>query len=255
MAKIIEEIMNRELFSLRPEDDVDDAMGYLIAMGIKGAPVVDARGRPLGVVSMQDLAWSRGGPKVSDRMTSPAVSVMPKTSVRDAARLLAEHGIHRAPVVDAAGQAIGMVSILDLLRAMLGVPVAHPDTFPHYDDATGLVWTDDALLDLDHASVAPDGPGLLVLRIGGANMAEADVWAETANNLRARVHDLVSLPQTDSRLSALLRRFPTDLRFRCARVTDSEERERVLADIRQRIEDWTAPSSRPPSLQPHTAAR
>lgn len=51
----------------------------------------------------------------ADVMTAPAVSVPPQATVRDAAALLLRHRISAAPVVDAAGVPIGMVSEGDLL--------------------------------------------------------------------------------------------------------------------------------------------
>jgi CBS domain-containing protein len=241
MARRVDEIMNRELFSLRPDDDVDDARGYLFALGITGAPVVDARGAPLGVISLRDLMRERAGRKVSERMSRPAVRVLPSTLVRDAARVMAERGFHRLPVIDPDGRAVGMLSLLDVVRAMIGVPVSHPDTFPHFDRETGLTWSDDAPFDLDHAQFAPDGPGVLVLRLGGPNLPESDVWVEATNNARARVHDLLSLPQVNRRLTALLQRFPSDLRFRAAPDWDAEHRAMVAERIRARITDWTKP--------------
>jgi CBS domain-containing protein len=45
-----------------------------------------------------------------DLMTKPVVTVSPDTPVNEVARILLDHGIGAAPVVDAAGVAIGMVS-------------------------------------------------------------------------------------------------------------------------------------------------
>jgi predicted transcriptional regulator len=241
MARRVEEIMNRELFSLRPEDDVNDARGYLLALGVTGAAVVDARGTPVGTVSLGDLVREHGGPTVLDRAKQPAVGVLPTALVRDAARLMAERGLQRVPVVDPDERVIGMVSLIDVVRALVGVPVSHPDTFPHYDSETRLTWTDDTPLDLDHAAFAPDGPGVLVLRLGGPNLPESDVWVEASNNVRARVHDLLSLPQVNRSLTGLLQRFPSDLRFRAASDPDPEHRAMTAERIRARISDWTRP--------------
>ena len=49
-----------------------------------------------------------------DLMTKPVVTVSPDTPVNEVARILLDHGIAAAPVVDAAGIAIGMVSGGDL---------------------------------------------------------------------------------------------------------------------------------------------
>ncbi len=56
---------------------------------------------------------------VRELMTSPAVTVRPHATVKEAARLLTEHGITALPVVDARGALIGVVSEADLIRDTL----------------------------------------------------------------------------------------------------------------------------------------
>jgi CBS domain-containing protein len=55
--------------------------------------------------------------KASDVMTSPAVSLEPDTPVPEAADLLSSHGFTAAPVLDADGRLVGMVSEADLVRS------------------------------------------------------------------------------------------------------------------------------------------
>lgn len=54
--------------------------------------------------------------KASDIMNTDVVTVHPRTSVREAAALLAEHRVTSMPVLDDDGAIIGIVSELDLLR-------------------------------------------------------------------------------------------------------------------------------------------
>ena len=59
--------------------------------------------------------------RATDVMTPTVISVDPDTTVQDLATLLSERGISGAPVVDAAGRMIGIVSEGDLLhRTELG---------------------------------------------------------------------------------------------------------------------------------------
>ena len=53
---------------------------------------------------------------VREVMTSPAVTVHPDASVKEAARRLTEHGITAMPVVDALGALVGVVSEADVIR-------------------------------------------------------------------------------------------------------------------------------------------
>jgi len=53
--------------------------------------------------------------KVSALMSHPVVTVTPDASIKDAARLLVTHGISALPVVDSAGELVGIISEADLL--------------------------------------------------------------------------------------------------------------------------------------------
>ncbi|SEF55829.1 CBS domain-containing protein [Thermomonospora echinospora] len=53
---------------------------------------------------------------VREAMTSPVVTVPPSATVRQAIRVLYEHDITAAPVVDGTGAVIGIVSEMDLMR-------------------------------------------------------------------------------------------------------------------------------------------
>lgn len=229
MARLVSEIMNSEVFHLRPDDEIDHALRYLEGLGISGAPVMDRSGELVGVVSLKDLI-KRGGARVSERMSHPAVSVGPRDSIQLAAALVAEGGYRRLPVVDEQGALVGVVSALDLLRGLLGVPVTHPDAFPHYDRETGLNWTDDRRLELDQLDTAPDGPGILMLRVGGKGASERALWSEPSRNVRQRLYELLQEPERHPMLQRLLQRHPGQLRFRVASLPDPAVRHRALSD-------------------------
>lgn len=53
--------------------------------------------------------------KVTEIMSQPVVTVTPGTGIKTAAELLVEHGISALPVVDSAGQLVGIVSEADLI--------------------------------------------------------------------------------------------------------------------------------------------
>jgi CBS domain-containing protein len=226
MAKRVEEIMNRELFWVGPDERAETVLGYILALGITGVPVLDRERRPLGMVSFRDLAWGQGA-RVDERMHRPALTVRADASIEAAARLIAETGFHRLPVVDAQGRAAGVVSVLDVLRGMIGAPAPHPAQFPHYDGERGLVWTDDTPLEMDRIEAAPEAPGVLLLVQGGANVVDHIVWAEAARDLRRRLLDLLSMPQNGTpQLARILER--QNVRFRAAAV-DEPARAQAIA--------------------------
>src|SRR5262249_1008204 len=136
MAAIVEEIMNRELFSVRPDESCEPVLRYLHLLGVSGAPVLDAEGRPVGMITLRDFLEPKQGSLVREPMTAPALTVPAKASIAEAGRRMAEAADHHLVAVDEHGRAVGFVSALDVVRGLLGMPSAHPSQFPHYDKAT-----------------------------------------------------------------------------------------------------------------------
>ncbi len=228
MATKVREIMNRELFSVRPEESVTTVLEGILSLGITGAPVLSGDGRPLGLVSLRDLLGTRAGETVRERMTCPAVTIADEARIEEAGRRLSDTGYHRLVVIDRTGKAVGIVSAVDVIRGLLGLPAAHPAAFPHLDDETGLVWSDDAFLDAKRMPRLPEGPGLVVLVHGGAGVPERVVWAESCNDVRSRLHEMLSRPQ-EGLLGAWLDH--GSLRFRTAVHPDHDRRQRALEAI------------------------
>ena len=54
---------------------------------------------------------------VGERMTKPAITIRPETSMPDALDLMRKEHIRRLPVVDKRGQLVGIVTEADLLKA------------------------------------------------------------------------------------------------------------------------------------------
>src|SRR5580704_3783709 len=54
--------------------------------------------------------------RAMDVMTGNVITVTPETPVQDLAKILSQHGISGAPVVDAANRLVGIVSEGDLLH-------------------------------------------------------------------------------------------------------------------------------------------
>lgn len=52
-----------------------------------------------------------------DYMSTPVITISPETGVQEALRLLRQHKIRRLPVVNAAGELVGIISERDLLYA------------------------------------------------------------------------------------------------------------------------------------------
>ena len=233
MAVRVAEIMNRELFHVRSDESLDDALGYIVSLGITGAPVVDAEGRPVGMLSFRDAFPPAPGRSVAERMTQPVATVTGSTSIEEAGGLMAESGYHRLVVIDERGRAVGIVSALDVVRGLLGMPTRHPAQFPHYDEVSHLVWSDDAPLEAPQAEAAPDGAGVLLLVERERGASDRAVWVEATRNLRARLHDLVTQPQTANPALARVLDRPR-LGFRLAKTEGLTHAQHVADELLRR---------------------
>lgn len=242
MARFVSEVMNSELLGLSPEEGVQDAAHLILDMGITGAPVVDGGGRALGMVSLRDLIRPGPARTVSGVMTSPIETIGPDVTLEEAGRILSDTGRHRLVVADEENRVLGMLSSLDLIRGLLGLPAGHPQGFSHFDAYTELVWTDDTALDEAHLTVAPEGPGVFQLVHGPAGVPDQPVWIEAAFNVRSRLVDLITAPDMQGR--SLMQLLDLDgLRFRAARCEDPHHRERAVALLRAEMRHGPIPSS------------
>ena len=80
---LVRNAMNPELFHLRPSDSVEDALRGLLAFGITGAPVLDGGSRPVGMLSLRELAQRRTGQTVSEIMATPALTIGHEATVAE----------------------------------------------------------------------------------------------------------------------------------------------------------------------------
>ena len=120
----VSELMTRSVVTLSPEETLAQAADTLGSLNVSGAPVCDAEQRLVGVFSKSDLVGrlieGRLDPsaKVGGHMSPAAVTVQPDDDIRKATDLMAERSIHRLVVVDAEQRVVGIVSPLDILKAI-----------------------------------------------------------------------------------------------------------------------------------------
>ena len=116
----ISDVMTRDVFTLAASTPAETAARELSVRGFTGAPVRDARGRLVGVLSRSDLADPERNPggiaakEVQDLMTPALFTLDPAQSVACAARLMVREGIGRVVVMDR-GQMVGIVTSSDIL--------------------------------------------------------------------------------------------------------------------------------------------
>jgi CBS domain-containing protein len=143
------DLMTTEVVTVPPSTPATSLARLLADRGISAAPVTDAEGRLLGIVTEADLlrrlagaedkpaGWLRRlfrdpdrqaeqyarthGKEARDVMTEDVVTVGPDATAEHCARLMEERRVKRLPVVGD-GRLVGVVSRADLLRAVLEPP-------------------------------------------------------------------------------------------------------------------------------------
>lgn len=120
----VEDIMTKNVMTVAPGTKLDDLAWGLTQKGVSGAPVQDAGGHILGLVTKSDLADPARpnklhGATAEDVMSPFVFAVNAGDSVLDAAKRMVETGSHRLVVVNAEGHLAGIVSTMDVVRALV----------------------------------------------------------------------------------------------------------------------------------------
>ena len=106
--------MMTQFATLTPEAHVEDAVQTLLRSSQTDFPVVDAAGKPVGVLGRSDLirALNHLGPaaRVADAMTTDVPAIGQRRCLDEAFRLLQERSAAAVAVVDDSGRLVGLVT-------------------------------------------------------------------------------------------------------------------------------------------------
>lgn len=137
------DVMTRDVVFVRDTSPLKDVAELMAEHRVSGVPVLDADDQVVGVISetnffremaggsaknfMEVVADCLGGRVcmaaparrmvAREIMSSPALTVTESTSVVEAANLFTTNRVNRAPVVNAEGRLIGIVSRADIVRS------------------------------------------------------------------------------------------------------------------------------------------
>jgi CBS domain-containing protein len=131
------QIKGTQIFSVAPADSVLRAIEIMATRHV-GALLVMQEGALLGIISERDYARkvilknrSSHDTPVSDIMSSPAVSVTPDDTVHHCMQLMTDGRFRHLPVVRS-GRVVGMLSIGDLVKAVIQEQSQHIEQLERY---------------------------------------------------------------------------------------------------------------------------
>lgn len=137
------DLMTAPVHCAGQEMDLIQTATLLAEKGISGAPVVDGKGKIVGVVSEKDFLAGMGAGRtgsfmqviahclkdkgcvatpfrnriVRDIMTAPAVTAAPDISIANISALFTEKNINRLPIVGSDGRPVGIVTRANLVSS------------------------------------------------------------------------------------------------------------------------------------------
>lgn len=149
MSKQVAQFMTPNPQTVSPETPLQAAIQLLANNRISGLPVVDNAGKLVGILSDTDLMWQETGADpppyimfldsviflqnparyekelhkslgqtVGEVMSDKPVTIAPDQTLREAAKLMHDKNVRRLPVLDEAGQVVGILTHGDIIRAM-----------------------------------------------------------------------------------------------------------------------------------------
>lgn len=148
----VHEIMQRDIAMIPVGTTYADVMSFLLAHEISGAPVVDAAGKLVGIVSEKDLlrilypyyesyylnpeqytdhdqreqkTVRIGTRPVEEFMSRDIITVHPDMPIMRAGSIMLSRGIHRLPVMQD-GVLVGIITRRDLHRKLMEIYTVNP---------------------------------------------------------------------------------------------------------------------------------
>ncbi len=146
---LAKDIMTRDVISVRPEENVENAARIMMDNKISGIPVVDEHNHVVGIITEKDLMIKASELKVpfyltlfdsiiflenpirfnnnlkkytasnvKGAMTAKVYSVEEDAPISDVVSMMQKHSINRVPVLRH-GKLIGIISRNDILKAMV----------------------------------------------------------------------------------------------------------------------------------------
>ena len=115
----VEDYMTRDVATVSPDDTVADVARRIAESDDhSGFPVCDGR-HVEGFISARDLLLEADHEPIFKVMTTDLLVAHPEMKLTDAARVILRSGVRRMPVVNDAGNLVGIISNTDVIRSQI----------------------------------------------------------------------------------------------------------------------------------------
>jgi IMP dehydrogenase len=116
---LVKDYMTTDVATVSPDDTVAEVARRIVESdGHNGFPVCDGR-HVEGFVSARDLLQADDDALIFTVMVEDIIVAHPEMKVTDAARVILRSGIQKLPVVDDAGNLVGIISNTDVIRSQI----------------------------------------------------------------------------------------------------------------------------------------
>jgi CBS domain-containing protein len=144
--RTVREMMSKDVVSIHYHETVHDALQLIVENRLAALPVIDGRGHCVGMIATSDLIdltlevddelsdaskgpatpqWlldqfseGLGHQKIEELMTEDVTNIGPGARLLEATSLMLREQIHHLPVVNGDGTLLGILSTMDILRAV-----------------------------------------------------------------------------------------------------------------------------------------
>lgn len=144
---LVQDLMSRNVVTASANDMLYDAIREMEIASLTALPVIDTEGKVCGILSNSDLLCLTYGlqcdiatlpyvsdtvrktlsdaiaedhcdARVSSAMNSDVETILPTATISEASQSLIFHAVHHLPVVDADNRPVGIISAMDIVRAV-----------------------------------------------------------------------------------------------------------------------------------------
>jgi acetoin utilization protein AcuB len=133
LSKKVSEVMTRKVVTLKPEDTISKVKELFMKHKFNAFPVVDSKGKFLGLVSKIDFLkifamgitisrssfYNQWAKNVSEIMITSVKPVGPDSELIDAANLMVEYRYRTVPVIDKNQKLVGIITASDITKYTL----------------------------------------------------------------------------------------------------------------------------------------